>query len=137
MADIRLIRVRKTFGTLEVVPCLDLEIPDGSFTVLLGPSGCGKSTVLRMIAGLETVSDGEVRIDDRLVNEVSPAHRGCAMVFQNYALYPHKTVRGNLSYPLNMARRTRNEIEERVKETADLFRAIAFEENSLGFCAAA
>ena len=120
MADIHLSRVRKTFGTIDVIPCLDLEIPDGSFTVLLGPSGCGKSTVLRMIAGLETVSGGEIRIDDRLVNEISPANRGCAMVFQNYALYPHKTVRGNLSYPLNMARRPRNEIEERVKETADL-----------------
>ncbi|WP_305884470.1 ABC transporter ATP-binding protein [Notoacmeibacter sp. MSK16QG-6] len=118
MADIHLEHVQKSFGAVTVIPALDLEIPDGSFTVLLGPSGCGKSTILRMIAGLEAVTDGEIRIDDRVVNDVSPAERGCAMVFQSYALYPHKTVRGNLSYPLNMAKLPKSEIADRVTEVA-------------------
>jgi ABC-type sugar transport system ATPase subunit len=79
-------------------------MPDGQVTVLLGPSGCGKSTLLRMIAGLETPSGGEVRVGGRVMNDVPPAERGCALVFQNYALYPHKTVRQNLAFPLRMAK---------------------------------
>jgi len=118
MADIHLERVQKSFGATTIIPSLDLDIPDGSFTVLLGPSGCGKSTILRMIAGLEAVTEGEIRIDERLVNDVSPADRGCAMVFQSYALYPHKTVRGNLSYPLHMAKLPKSEIADRITEVA-------------------
>ena len=104
MAAIELHHLQKRFGDVEVIPDLNLTIPDGQVTVLLGPSGCGKSTLLRMIAGLETPSGGEVRIAGRVVNDVPPADRGCALVFQNYALYPHKTVRQNLAFPLRMAK---------------------------------
>jgi ABC-type sugar transport system ATPase subunit len=118
MADIELRSLSKRFGDTEVIPNLDLKIPDGKVTVLLGPSGCGKSTLLRMIAGLETPSGGEVRIDDVVVNEVPPADRGCALVFQNYALYPHKTVRQNLAFPLRMAKNSKAEQRRRVDEIA-------------------
>ena len=104
MADIQLKSISKRFGDVEVIPGLDLTMPDGQVTVLLGPSGCGKSTLLRMIAGLETPSGGEVIIGGRVMNDVPPAERGCALVFQNYALYPHKTVRQNLAFPLRMAK---------------------------------
>ncbi|VTU38122.1 Maltose/maltodextrin import ATP-binding protein MalK [Variovorax sp. PBL-H6] len=104
MAEIQLKSISKRFGDVEVIPDLDLTMPDGKVTVLLGPSGCGKSTLLRMIAGLETPTSGEVRIGGTLMNEVPPAERGCALVFQNYALYPHKTVRQNLAFPLRMAK---------------------------------
>ena len=104
MAEIQLKSISKRFGEVDVIPDLDLTMPDGKVTVLLGPSGCGKSTLLRMIAGLETPSAGEVLIDGKLMNEVPPAERGCALVFQNYALYPHKTVRQNLAFPLRMAK---------------------------------
>ena len=104
MADIQLQSISKRFGDTEVIPGLDLTMPDGQVTVLLGPSGCGKSTLLRMIAGLETPSGGEVRIGGKRMNEVPPSDRGCALVFQNYALYPHKTVRQNLAFPLRMAK---------------------------------
>jgi ABC-type sugar transport system ATPase subunit len=104
MAEIQLRSISKRFGDVDVIPNLDLTIPDGQVTVLLGPSGCGKSTLLRMIAGLETPSGGEVRVGGRVVNDVPPADRGCALVFQNYALYPHKTVRQNLAFPLRMAK---------------------------------
>ena len=104
MADIRLKSISKRFGDVEVIPGLDLTMPDGQVTVLLGPSGCGKSTLLRMIAGLETPSGGEVIVGGRVMNDVPPAERGCALVFQNYALYPHKTVRQNLAFPLRMAK---------------------------------
>ena len=104
MADIRLQSISKRFGDVEVIPGIDLTMPDGQVTVLLGPSGCGKSTLLRIIAGLETPSGGEVLIGGRVMNDVPPADRGCALVFQNYALYPHKTVRQNLAFPLRMAK---------------------------------
>src|ERR1700753_1842182 len=104
MAEIQLRAISKRFGDVEVIPGIDLVMPDGQVTVLLGPSGCGKSTLLRMIAGLETPSGGEVLIDGKRMNEVPPAERGCALVFQNYALYPHKTVRQNLAFPLRMAK---------------------------------
>ena len=103
MANIQLQSIRKQFGSHVVIPELDLDIPSGKFTVLLGPSGCGKSTILRMIAGLENTSGGDIRIGGELVNDAPPSKRGCAMVFQNYALYPHKTVRNNLAFPLRMA----------------------------------
>ncbi len=120
MADIQLSSITKRFGDVEVIPRLDLHIPDGKFTVLLGPSGCGKSTLLRMIAGLETPSGGQVHLGGRVVNEVPPSERGCALVFQNYALYPHKTVRQNLAFPLRMAKVSATEQERRVNETATM-----------------
>jgi ABC-type sugar transport system ATPase subunit len=118
MANIQLQSIRKQFGTNVVIPELDLDIPSGKFTVLLGPSGCGKSTILRMIAGLESTSSGDIRIDGQIVNDEPPSKRGCAMVFQNYALYPHKTVRNNLAFPLRMASIPRSEIEAKVQTIA-------------------
>jgi ABC-type sugar transport system ATPase subunit len=118
MADIELKNISKRFGEVEVIPGLDLVMPDGQVTVLLGPSGCGKSTLLRIIAGLETPSDGEVRIGGQRMNEVPPAERGCALVFQNYALYPHKTVRQNLAFPLRMAKVPAAEQAKSVAEIA-------------------
>jgi len=118
MAAIQLQSISKRFGEVEVIPDLNLHMPDGQVTVLLGPSGCGKSTLLRMIAGLETPSGGEIRIDGKRMNEVPPAERGCALVFQNYALYPHKTVRQNLAFPLRMAKVGKAEQQRLVDEIA-------------------
>jgi multiple sugar transport system ATP-binding protein len=118
MGQVSLRGVRKQFGATEVVAGIDLEIQDGEFLVLVGPSGCGKSTLLRLIAGLETVSSGEVRIDGRLVNDVHPAERGAAMVFQSYALYPHMTVADNLGFALRMAGVPRAERDSRVQDAA-------------------
>jgi ABC-type sugar transport system ATPase subunit len=120
MAEIQFRSISKRFGDVEVIPDLDLTMPDGQVTVLLGPSGCGKSTLLRMIAGLETPSSGEVRVAGRVVNDVPPSERGCALVFQNYALYPHKTVRQNLAFPLRMAKVPAAEQASRVQAIADL-----------------
>ena len=118
MAEIQLRSISKRFGDVEVIPGLDLTIPDGQVTVLLGPSGCGKSTLLRIIAGLETQSAGDVVLDGEVINDVPPADRGCALVFQNYALYPHKTVRQNLAFPLRMAKVDRAEQSRAVDEIA-------------------
>ena len=119
MAGITLSAVKKIYpGGVEAVKGVDLDINDGEFVVLVGPSGCGKSTLLRMIAGLETISEGELRIGDRLVNQVEPADRDIAMVFQNYALYPHMSVRQNLSYGLKNRRLAKAEIAARIEETA-------------------
>jgi sn-glycerol 3-phosphate transport system ATP-binding protein len=127
MAAITLTDVKKIYaGGVEAVKSVSLAIPDGSFTVLLGPSGCGKSTLLRMIAGLETVSAGEIRIGDRRVNEVEPADRDIAMVFQNYALYPHMSVYDNMAYGLRNRRTPAPEIERRVKEAAELLAITEF-----------
>ena len=102
MAGIKLINVNKTFsGNVTVIPELNLEINDGEFVILVGPSGCGKSTTLRMIAGLEDVTSGELLIGGRKVNNVAPKDRDIAMVFQSYALYPHMTVYNNLAFGLN------------------------------------
>jgi len=121
MASISLSEVRKVYaGGVEAVKGVSLEIPDGSFTVLLGPSGCGKSTLLRMIAGLETITAGEIRIGGRRVNDIEPADRDIAMVFQNYALYPHMTVYDNMAYGLRNRRTPRPEIDRRVREAAEL-----------------
>jgi ABC-type sugar transport system ATPase subunit len=120
MAEIQLRSISKRFGDVEVIPDLDLTMPDGQVTVLLGPSGCGKSTLLRMIAGLETPSGGEVRVGGRVVNDLPPSDRGCALVFQNYALYPHKTVRQNLAFPLRMAKVPAAELRQRVEQIAAL-----------------
>ena len=100
MAQLALKGLRKQFGAVEAVRGIDLDVAHEEFVVLVGPSGCGKSTILRMIAGLEEASGGEIRIGDRLVNNVAPKDRNIAMVFQNYALYPHKTVYGNMAFAL-------------------------------------
>ncbi|ADO43738.1 sn-glycerol-3-phosphate import ATP-binding protein UgpC [Ketogulonicigenium vulgare] len=121
MAGIEISNLRKTYaGGVEAMKGIDLKIQDGEMVVLVGPSGCGKSTLLRMIAGLETVSSGEIRIGDRVVNELEPAERDIALVFQNYALYPHMTVRGNLEYGLKNRRTPRAEIDARVADAAKL-----------------
>jgi len=121
MAGVKLIKVRKVYpGGVEAVPAVDLEIPDREFTVLVGPSGCGKSTVLRMIAGLETVTSGEVYIGDRLVNDLPPKDRNIAMVFQNYALYPHMTVRQNLAFGLKLRKNPPEEIKKKVEAAAEI-----------------
>ena len=119
MADIRLDRVRKVFpGDFVAVDDVSLEIPDGQFIVLVGPSGCGKSTLLRMIAGLEEVTGGTVSIGGAEVTDLAPRHRDLAMVFQNYALYPHMSVRQNLGYGLKVRRTPKEEISRRVEEVA-------------------
>ena len=118
MATVRLERVRKAFGPDVVVDDVSFEVADGEFMVLVGPSGCGKSTTLRMIAGLESVTEGRVLIGDRVVNDVPPSRRDIAMVFQSYALYPHMTVRENLAFALTLRRLPPGEIAERVARAA-------------------
>ncbi|MFC0217051.1 sn-glycerol-3-phosphate ABC transporter ATP-binding protein UgpC [Pseudochelatococcus lubricantis] len=119
MATIAIENVRKTYpGGIEVIKGLDLSIAAGELVVLVGPSGCGKSTLLRMIAGLESITAGEIAIGGRVVNNLEPAERDIAMVFQNYALYPHMSVRGNLEYGLKNRGTPRAEIDARVKEAA-------------------
>ena len=115
MSNIQLENLGKTYpGGVRAVEGLDLTVADGEFLVLVGPSGCGKSTTLRMIAGLEQVSDGTIRIDDRVVNHTSPRDRDVAMVFQNYAMYPNRTVRGNMAFGLNRRGVAKAEIARRV-----------------------
>ncbi len=121
MAAVVLDHITKTYaGGVEAVRGVSLDIPNGSFTVLLGPSGCGKSTLLRMIAGLETISGGTCRIGDRIVNDIEPADRDIAMVFQNYALYPHMSVYDNMAYGLRNRKTPPAEIDRRVREAAGL-----------------
>jgi len=120
MASVVLKNVVKRFGKTEVVHGIDLEIRDKEFVVLVGPSGCGKSTVLRLIAGLEEITGGEIWIDDRIVNNVAPKDRKTAMVFQNYALYPHMDVFKNMAFGLTLAKKPRAEIEERVQSAATM-----------------
>jgi multiple sugar transport system ATP-binding protein len=118
MAAIALEKVVKAYNTFQVVHSIDLEIRDHEFMVLVGPSGCGKSTTLRMIAGLETISGGEIRIDGRRVNELVPGERDIAMVFQNYALYPHLSVEDNITFGLRLRKAGKAEIAKRLAETA-------------------
>ena len=115
---VRLENIHKSFGSVEVVKGLDLEVQDGEFLVLLGASGSGKTTALRMIAGLETVTSGSIRIGDRDVTNVLPKYRDVAMVFQSYALYPHMTVFANIAYPLTVRSQPKAEIEAAVKDVA-------------------
>lgn len=123
MASVQLNGVRKTYPNgAEAVRGVNMSIEHGEFIVFVGPSGCGKSTLLRMIAGLEKITEGEINIDDRLINDVSPADRDVAMVFQNYALYPHMTVRGNMSYGLKNRGIAKSEIDQRVTEAANMLR---------------
>ena len=118
MATLTLRGLRKSFGTTEVIKGIDLDIAEREFVVFVGPSGCGKSTLLRMIAGLEPITAGELRIDDKRVNEVGPADRGLAMVFQSYALYPHMTVRQNMGFALRLARVPKAERDRKVNEAS-------------------
>ncbi|MGV6873056.1 ABC transporter ATP-binding protein [Pseudochelatococcus sp. B33] len=118
MSRISVQQVRKRYGNVEALHGINLEIPEGKMTVLLGPSGCGKSTLLRMIAGLEEISAGDIFIDGKRANDIPPKDRGCAMVFQSYALYPHLTVYKNLSFPLEMAGEGKAAIDTKVRDVA-------------------
>jgi sn-glycerol 3-phosphate transport system ATP-binding protein len=121
MADVGIRNVRKTYpGGFEAIKGIDCAVGDGELLVLLGPSGCGKSTLLRMVAGLETISAGEIAIDGRVVNDLEPKDRDIAMVFQNYALYPHMSVFDNMAYGLKIRGMPRTEIQARVNEAADI-----------------
>ena len=120
MAQVTLKNVCKNYGDVKVVKNVDLTIPDKSFFVLVGPSGCGKSTTLRMIAGLEDISSGDIFIDDQRVNDLPPKSRDIAMVFQNYALYPHMTVYDNMAFGLKLRKFDKKEIDKRVTESAEI-----------------
>ena len=120
MASLQIDKVEKRFGKTEVIRGVSIDVEDGEFIVIVGPSGCGKSTLLRMVAGLEGVSAGEVRIDGQRVNEKEPMDRDIAMVFQNYALYPHMSVRQNMAYGLKIAGVAKKVIREKVTEAANL-----------------
>ncbi len=120
MASVAIRDVRKAFGAAQVIHGVDIAIDDGEFVVLVGPSGCGKSTLLRMIAGLENITAGEIRIGDRVVNQVPPKERDIAMVFQNYALYPHMTVADNMSFSMRLRGAPKAEIDARVKSAAEI-----------------
>jgi len=120
MASVTIQAVRKNFGAVRVLHGVDIDIDDGSFTVLVGPSGCGKSTLLRMIAGLEEISGGEIRIGERRVNDLPPKERDIAMVFQNYALYPHMTVGKNMAFSLMLAKQSQAVIDEKVSRAAEI-----------------
>jgi multiple sugar transport system ATP-binding protein len=120
MASVEIRDVRKAFGATNVIHGVDISIRDGEFVVLVGPSGCGKSTLLRMIAGLENITAGEIRIGDRVVNNLPPKERDVAMVFQNYALYPHMTVAANMAFSMKLRGAPKSEIEQRVHGAADI-----------------
>ena len=120
MAELKFTNVIKRYGKTEVIHGINLDIKDKEFLVLVGPSGCGKSTLLRMVAGLEEISNGTISIDDKIVNDIAPKDRGLAMVFQNYALYPHMNVFDNMSFGLRINKTPKDEILQRVKEVADI-----------------
>jgi multiple sugar transport system ATP-binding protein len=118
LASVHIRAVHKHFGSTHVIRGVDIAIADGEFCVLVGPSGCGKSTLLRMIAGLEAIGEGEIEIGGRVVNRVAPKERDIAMVFQNYALYPHMTVYDNMAFSLKLAKADKQQIDTRVQEAA-------------------
>jgi multiple sugar transport system ATP-binding protein len=118
MASVEIQNVRKSYGAHETIKGVSATVPDGSFVVLVGPSGCGKSTLLRMIAGLEDITAGTISIDGRVVNDVEPKNRNIAMVFQNYALYPHMTIAENMGFSLRLAKVSKTEITSRVADAA-------------------
>jgi len=120
MASVEIIGLKKAFGAVEVIHGIDLKIEEGEFVALVGPSGCGKSTLLRIISGLEPASDGEIRIDGKVVNHLNPRERNIAMVFQNYALYPHMTVARNMGFNLKLSGLNRKEIDAKVSDVARL-----------------
>ncbi|RDI61785.1 ABC transporter ATP-binding protein [Microvirga subterranea] len=125
MAEVSLHGIAKSFGATEILRDIDLSVEDGEFVVFVGPSGCGKSTLLRIIAGLETVSAGEIRIGGRRVNEMQPAERKIAMVFQSYALYPHMSVYKNMAFGLKFAKTNKAEVDRRVRQAADALKLSA------------
>lgn len=118
MANVSIREIRKSFGPISIIKGVDVDIADGEFVILVGPSGCGKSTLLRMIAGLEDVTSGEIRIGDRLINDVPPKNRDIAMVFQSYALYPHMTVADNMAFSLKLKGAPKAEQQKRVGDAA-------------------
>lgn len=120
MASVSIQNVRKSYGDVPVIHGIDIEIADGEFVILVGPSGCGKSTLLRMLAGLEDVSGGDIRIGDTVVNDMPPKERDIAMVFQNYALYPHMTVAKNMGFSLSLSKAPAAEIQEKVGRAAGI-----------------
>ena len=120
MANVKIDKVFKRYGAVQVMHGVSVDIEDGEFVVLVGPSGCGKSTLLRMLAGLEEISEGTISIGNRVVNDVPPKERDISMVFQSYALYPHKTVAENIGFPLKMAKRPRAEIDQKVRQAAGI-----------------
>jgi multiple sugar transport system ATP-binding protein len=120
MAGVEFVEVRKSFGAVPVIKGVNIEIADGEFVILVGPSGCGKSTLLRMLAGLENISAGEIRIGDRVVNRLAPGERDIAMVFQNYALYPHMTVAENMAFSLMLKRSPKANMDKRVNAAAEI-----------------
>lgn len=121
MATLSFRNVKKTYaGNVPVIHGIDMDVKDGEFIVIVGPSGCGKSTLMRMVAGLETVTSGEIVIDDKVVNNLEPAERDIAMVFQNYALYPHMTVFENMAYGLKIRKFSKDEIKKRVDVAAQI-----------------
>ncbi|MFK7761721.1 MAG: sn-glycerol-3-phosphate ABC transporter ATP-binding protein UgpC [Roseobacter sp.] len=127
MAQVELKQVRKTYPNgAEAIFGVDMQIDDGELIVFVGPSGCGKSTLLRMVAGLETVTSGDIMIGEKVINDVSPSERDVAMVFQNYALYPHMSVRGNMSYGLKNRKMAKDEIEKRITDAAKMLKIDQF-----------
>src|SRR5690349_20988687 len=120
MASVAIRDIRKSFGATQIIHGVTIDIRDGEFVVLVGPSGCGKSTLLHMVAGLENITAGEIRIGDRVVNNLPPKERDVAMVFQNYALYPHMTVAANMGFSLRLRGASQSEIDTRVKRAADI-----------------
>ena len=120
MSKIKLENLKKSFGKTDVIHDLSIDVKDGELIVIVGPSGCGKSTLLRMVAGLEDADQGNIIIDRKKVNELEPMERNIAMVFQNYALYPHMSVFGNMAYGLKIAKISKDEINSRVQKAADI-----------------
>ncbi|MDH5708588.1 MAG: sn-glycerol-3-phosphate ABC transporter ATP-binding protein UgpC, partial [Hylemonella sp.] len=120
MASVQIRNIQKFFGSTQIIRGVDIDIEDGQFTVLVGPSGCGKSTLLRMIAGLEEITHGDVLIGGKIVNTVQPKERDIAMVFQNYALYPHMTVYDNMAFALQLAKLDKAAIDSKVKRAAEI-----------------
>src|SRR5687768_9030423 len=120
MATVDILKVKKSYGHFEVLHELDLQIRAGEFMVLVGPSGCGKSTLLRMVAGLEEITGGTIAIGGNIVNDLTPKERGVAMVFQNYALYPHMSVWENMAFSLKLSKLPKPEIDSRVADAAKI-----------------
>src|SRR6201982_3018848 len=134
MARIELVNLSKSFGAVTAVKSVNLAIEDGEFVVLVGPSGCGKTTTLRMGAGFEDPSGGEIRIDGKVVNDVEPRDRGLGMVFQTHALFPHKTVAQNIEFGLRMKKVPRDERARRVREVAKMVRLTGLLDKLPGAC---
>src|SRR5688572_32824023 len=126
MAQLSFRDVKKSYAGLQVIHGVSMDVKDGEFVVIVGPSGCGKSTLLRMVAGLEPITSGEIRIGARVVNDLEPKDRDIAMVFQNYALYPHMSVYENMSYGLRIKGFSRQDIETRVQKAAAILELASF-----------